>query len=179
VAESKESHDSELSQAFSMSTNQPGRSLQEQHFRWPLSKAPRLSAAQSHSISLSEFLSAKREHRLPNYSVRNEVRDGLGFYTVAASQLAQRQLAATVFIITDRAEGACSEWRIVSFVAAVQELASCGMEIGRTRVRIPDFRITAGRSEKRVSGFARDASSPALNPPMFHSPSPRAHVRID
>jgi len=58
-------------------------------------------------ISLSEFLNSKREHRrLPNNSVVLTFEDGFeDFYTVAARQLAQRQLAATVFVITDRADG--------------------------------------------------------------------------
>lgn len=84
-------------------------------------------------ISLSEFLKARREsRRLPNYSVVLTFEDGFeDFYTVAASQLGQRQLAATVFVITDRADRRLPpngesflSWR------QVQELESSGIEVG-------------------------------------------------
>ena len=84
-------------------------------------------------VSLNDFLRAKREgRRLPNYSVVLTFEDGFqDFYTVAAGELARRQLAATVFVITDRAYGrlppngeAFLSWQ------QVQELALSGIEIG-------------------------------------------------
>jgi peptidoglycan/xylan/chitin deacetylase (PgdA/CDA1 family) len=84
-------------------------------------------------ISLSDFLSARREQRrLPNYSVVLTFEDGFqDFYTVAASPLARRQLPATVFIITDRAYGRLPP-NGESFLSweEVRELASSGIEIG-------------------------------------------------
>ena len=104
-------------------------------------------------ISLSEFLSAKHEHRrLPNYSVVLTFEDGFeDFYTVAASQLAQRQLAATVFIITDRADRRLPP-NGESFLSwqQVQELASCGMEIGShtcSHPRLPELPLEEVRRE--------------------------------
>jgi peptidoglycan/xylan/chitin deacetylase (PgdA/CDA1 family) len=84
-------------------------------------------------VSLSEFLAAKRKHRrLPNYSVVLTFEDGFqDFHRVAAGQLAQRQLAATVFVITDRAYGRLPP-NGESFLTwhEIQELALAGTGIG-------------------------------------------------
>ena len=104
-------------------------------------------------VSLSEFLNAKREHRrLPNYSVVLTFEDGFeDFYTVAAGQLGQRQLAATVFVITDRADGRLPpngesflSWR------QVKELKSSGIEIGShtcSHPRLPELPMEEVRRE--------------------------------
>lgn len=96
-------------------------------------------------ISLSDFLSARREsRRLPDYSVVLTFEDGFeDFYTVAAAQLAQRRLPATAFIITDRAYGrlppngeAFLSW------GQIRELALAGIEIGShtcSHPRLPDL----------------------------------------
>jgi peptidoglycan/xylan/chitin deacetylase (PgdA/CDA1 family) len=96
-------------------------------------------------ISLSDFLSARREHRrLPNYSVVLTFEDGFeDFYTVAAGQLAQRRLPSTVFIITDRAYGRLPP-NGESFLSweQIRELASAGVEIGShtcSHPRLPDL----------------------------------------
>jgi peptidoglycan/xylan/chitin deacetylase (PgdA/CDA1 family) len=119
-------------------------------------------------ISLSEFLNAKREHlRLPNYSVVLTFEDGFeDFYTVAASQLAQRKLAATVFIITDRADGRLPP-NGESFLSwqQVQELASCGIEIGShtcSHPRLPELPLEEVRRELADS---RATIIAQLNPP--------------
>src|SRR5438034_1275397 len=56
-------------------------------------------------ISLSEFIAARRANRqLPDYSIVLTFDDGFeDFSSVVAPQLRQRELPATVFIITDRA----------------------------------------------------------------------------
>ena len=84
-------------------------------------------------ISLSEFLSARREgRRLPNYSLVLMFDDGFeDFFTVAADELARRNLPATVFIITDRADGhfAAKDAPPLSW-KQVQELAARGFQVG-------------------------------------------------
>ena len=54
-------------------------------------------------VTLAQFIAATREgRRLPDYSVVLTFEDGFrDFHTVAAPQLEQRQLRATVFVITD------------------------------------------------------------------------------
>ncbi len=96
-------------------------------------------------IALSDFLSAKRENRpLPNYSVVLTFEDGFqDFYTVAAGQLAQRCLPATVFIITDRAYGRLPP-NGESFLSweQIRELARSGTEIGShtcSHPKLPDL----------------------------------------
>ena len=96
-------------------------------------------------ITLSEFLSAKRENRrLPNYSLVLTFEDGFeDFYSVAAGQLAQRRLPATVFIITDRAYGRLPP-NGESFLSweQIRELSLAGIEIGShtcSHPRLPDL----------------------------------------
>ena len=58
-----------------------------------------------HVIPLSDYLAAQRDERsLPDYSVVLTFDDGFrNFLTVAASLLAQYEMPATVFLVTDRA----------------------------------------------------------------------------
>jgi peptidoglycan/xylan/chitin deacetylase (PgdA/CDA1 family) len=84
-------------------------------------------------VSLSEYLQASRNKlKLPDYSVVLTFDDGFeDFYSVVAPHLFQRELPATVFIITDRAFG-----RFVpkgeSFLnwEQIRELSASGIEIG-------------------------------------------------
>lgn len=84
-------------------------------------------------VSLKEFQEATRDRRaLPDYSVVLTFDDGFeDFYKVAAPHLGQRKLPATVFVITDRADG-----RFVpngeSFLSwdEIRELAASGIDIG-------------------------------------------------
>src|SRR5258707_2597018 len=114
-----------------------------------------LDYLQHHStvISLDDFLRAKREHRrLPNYSVVLTFEDGFeDFYTVVASQLRQRQLAATVFVITYRADGRLPP-NGESFLSwqQVEELALSGLEVGShtcSHPRLPDLTSEEVRRE--------------------------------
>lgn len=96
-------------------------------------------------ITLSDFLRAKRENRrLPSYSVVLTFEDGFeDFYSVAAGQLAQRRLPATVFIITDRAYGRLPP-NGESFLSweQIRELSLAGIEIGShtcSHPRLPDL----------------------------------------
>ena len=96
-------------------------------------------------ISLADFITARRENRrLPNHSVVLTFEDGFqDFYTVAARQLAQRRLPATVFIITDRAYGRLPP-NGESFLSweQIHELATSGIEIGShtcSHPRLPDL----------------------------------------
>ena len=86
-----------------------------------------------HVVSLAEFLKARRErHALPDYSVVLTFDDGFeDFYKVVASHLGQRKLPATVFVITDRADGRCVP-NGESFLSwdEIRELASSGIDIG-------------------------------------------------
>jgi peptidoglycan/xylan/chitin deacetylase (PgdA/CDA1 family) len=84
-------------------------------------------------ISLSEYVAARRANRrLPDYSIVLTFDDGFeDFYSVVAPQLRQREIPATVFVITDRAFG-----RFVpsgeSFLNwdQIKELAVGGIEVG-------------------------------------------------
>jgi peptidoglycan/xylan/chitin deacetylase (PgdA/CDA1 family) len=96
-------------------------------------------------ISLKEFVRARRERKpLPDYSIVLTFEDGFeDFYTVAARQLAQRQLPATAFVITDRAYGRLPP-NGESFLSwdQIRELASAGVEIGShtcSHPRLPDL----------------------------------------
>jgi peptidoglycan/xylan/chitin deacetylase (PgdA/CDA1 family) len=59
-----------------------------------------------HFISLEEYVLARRQgHQLPNYSVLLTFDDGFrNFLTVAAPLLSERQIPATVFLITGNAD---------------------------------------------------------------------------
>jgi peptidoglycan/xylan/chitin deacetylase (PgdA/CDA1 family) len=85
-------------------------------------------------VSLAEFLRARQENRrLPNYSVVLTFEDGFrDFYTVAAAPLRQRCLAATVFVITDRAASGSLPVNGEYFLSwqEIRELALSGIEIG-------------------------------------------------
>jgi len=98
-------------------------------------------------VSLSEFQKAKRENRvLPDYSVVLTFDDGFeDFYKVAAPHIGRRKLPATVFVITDRADG-----RFVpdgeSFLSwdEIKELSSSGIDIGShtcSHPRLPDLSL--------------------------------------
>jgi peptidoglycan/xylan/chitin deacetylase (PgdA/CDA1 family) len=96
-------------------------------------------------ISLGDFLGHVREgRRLPDYSVVLTFDDGFeDFYTVAARELAERRLPATVFVITDNAHGRLPP-NGESFLswAQVRELALSGIEVGShtcTHPRLPDL----------------------------------------
>jgi len=84
-------------------------------------------------ISLNEFVKARRDHRrLPDYSVVLTFDDGFeDFFTVAAGHLAQRNLPATIFVITDRADGSLPP-NGESFLSwqEVQKLAASGTQVG-------------------------------------------------
>jgi len=104
-------------------------------------------------ISLSEFLKAKHENlRLPDYSVVLTFEDGFeDFYTVAARQFAERNLAAAVFVITDRAYGHLPP-NGESFLSweQIQELALSGIEIGShtcSHPRLPDIPLEEVKKE--------------------------------
>lgn len=118
-------------------------------------------------ISLREFLVARREHRrLPNYSVVLTFEDGFeDFYTVAAGQLTQRQLAATVFVITDRADGRLPA-NGESFLSwqQVQELASSGMEIGSHTCSHPRLPELPPEEVRRELADSRAAIMAHVNP---------------
>ena len=118
-------------------------------------------------VSLEDFLRARREHRhLPNYSVVLTFEDGFeDFYTVAAAQLTERQLPATVFVITDRAGGrlppngeAFLSWQ------QVRELALSGIEIGShtcSHRRLPELPL---EEIKRELAESRAAILDHVNP---------------
>jgi peptidoglycan/xylan/chitin deacetylase (PgdA/CDA1 family) len=84
-------------------------------------------------VSLPEFQKATRERRaLPNYSVVLTFDDGFeDFYKVVAPHLDRRKLPATVFVITDRADG-CVVSNGESFLSwgKIRKLASSGIDIG-------------------------------------------------
>ena len=84
-------------------------------------------------VSLPEFQKARREKRvLPDYSVVLTFDDGFeDFYKVAAAHLGRRKLPATVFVITDRADGSFVS-NGESFLSwnEIRELASSGIDIG-------------------------------------------------
>ncbi len=84
-------------------------------------------------ISLNEFVKARRDHRpLPDYSVVLTFDDGFeDFFTVAAGHLAERNLPATVFVITDRADGSLPP-NGESFLSwqEVQKLAASDTHVG-------------------------------------------------
>jgi len=111
-------------------------------------------------VSLSDFLTAKREHRrLPNHSVVLTFEDGFeDFYTVAAGELARRHLVSTVFLITDRAYGRLPP-NGESFLSwqQVQELALSGIEIGShtcSHRRLPELpleEVTRELADSRVA----------------------------
>jgi peptidoglycan/xylan/chitin deacetylase (PgdA/CDA1 family) len=104
-------------------------------------------------ISLSDYVAARRANRaLPDYSIILTFDDGFeDFYSVAAPQLRQRKLPATVFVITDRAFG-----RFVpngeSFLnwQQIRELAAAGIEIGShscSHVPLPELSLEEAAKE--------------------------------
>jgi peptidoglycan/xylan/chitin deacetylase (PgdA/CDA1 family) len=108
-------------------------------------------------VSLSEYVAARRANRrLPDYSIILTFDDGFeDFYSVAAPQLKQRKLPATVFIITDRAFG-----RFIpngeSFLSwdQIKELAAVGIEIGShscSHVPLPELSLDEVTKELRDS----------------------------
>jgi peptidoglycan/xylan/chitin deacetylase (PgdA/CDA1 family) len=106
-------------------------------------------------ISLSQYVDARRNNRrLPNRSVVLTFDDGFeDFYTVAAPHLRQRQLPATVFIITERAFGrsvpqgeSCLSWD------QIRELAAAGIEIGsHTCSHVPLSELSLEEVTKELS----------------------------
>ena len=111
-------------------------------------------------VSLDEFLKARSENRrLPNNSVVLTFEDGFeDFYSVAAGPLKRRQLSATVFVITDRADGRLPP-NGESFLswAQVRELAESGFEIGShtcSHPRLPDLPLEEVRRELAESRAA-------------------------
>ena len=111
-------------------------------------------------ISLGDFLQARREHRrLPNYAVVLTFEDGFeDFYSVAAGPLAQRQLPATVFVITDRAYGRLPP-NGESFLTwqQVRDLARSGLDIGShtcSHPRLPELPLDEVRRELEDSRVA-------------------------
>jgi len=84
-------------------------------------------------VSLSEYLAARHEkRRLPDYSVVLTFDDGFeDFYAVAAPHIREGKIPATVFVITE-----CAEGRFIpngeSFLnwSEIQELASQGVDVG-------------------------------------------------
>ena len=84
-------------------------------------------------VSLSDYLAARREkRRLPDKSVVLTFDDGFeDFFAVVAPQLRERKLPATVFVITERAEGKFIP-NGESFLnwSEIQALAAQGVDIG-------------------------------------------------
>lgn len=84
-------------------------------------------------VSLSQYVNARRNNlRLPDRSVVLTFDDGFeDFYTVAAPHLNQRQLPATIFIITGHPSGQFVP-NGESFLSwdQIRELAAAGIEIG-------------------------------------------------
>ncbi len=80
----------------------------KQHIPLPLFQAHLDYLSRNHNVvSLSEFIQAKSAGRqLPDYTVVLTFEDGmLDFHSVAAPQLERRGFPATVFVITDFANG--------------------------------------------------------------------------
>lgn len=96
-----------------------------------------------HVASLAEFCQSRKENRpLPNYSVLLTFDDGFeDFYSVAAPQLAQRNLPGTIFVITDRASKLLPP-NGESFLTwdQIEELASRGITIGSHTCSHPKLR---------------------------------------
>jgi peptidoglycan/xylan/chitin deacetylase (PgdA/CDA1 family) len=94
-------------------------------------------------ISLTEFNQSRRENRaLPDYSVVLTFDDGFeDFYSVAAPQLAQRGLPATIFVITDRASNLLPP-NGESFLTweEIKTLSSAGVTIGSHTCSHPNLR---------------------------------------
>lgn len=104
-------------------------------------------------ISLVDFLQARRENRrLPDYSVVLTFDDGFSdFSTLVTGTLAQRQLPATVFVITERTYGRLPP-NGESFLSwpDVQELAASGIQVGShtcTHPRLLDLPLDEVRKE--------------------------------
>lgn len=106
-----------------------------------------------HVITLSDYVAARRAKRaLPDYSIILTFDDGFeDFHSVVAPQLRQRNLPATVFVITDRAFG-----RFVpngeSFLDwdQIKELAEAGIEIGShscSHVPLPELSLKEAAKE--------------------------------
>src|SRR5438067_2217679 len=113
-----------------------------------------------HVVSLSEFQEAARSQRaLPDYSVVITFDDGFeDFYKVVAPHLGRRKLPATVFVITDRADGR-SEPNGESFLtwAEIRELASSGIDIGShtcSHPYLPDLSVSDAAKELSESHAA-------------------------
>lgn len=94
-------------------------------------------------VSLAEFCQSRKENRsLPNYSVVLTFDDGFeDFYSVATPQLAQRQLPATIFVITDRASKLLPP-NGEKFLTwdEIKELAAAGITIGSHTCSHPNLR---------------------------------------
>jgi len=116
--------------------------------------------AHYHVISLSEFQRARSENRgLQDYTVVLIFDDGFqDFATVAAPHLIRRNLPATVFVITDRADGTLPpngesflNWEEIS------DLAKAGVAIGshtcahRHLIELPLPEVIRELSESRAA----------------------------
>src|SRR5687768_14070871 len=106
-----------------------------------------------HVISLDHFLRALRNnHRLPNYSIILTFDDGFhDFFSLVATQLTERQLPATVFMITGRADGSLPP-NGESFLSwqEVEQLSRAGIQIGShtcSHPRLPDLSLDEVRRE--------------------------------
>lgn len=137
-------------------------------------------------ISLRDFLSARRKHReLPNYSVVLTFEDGFqDFYTVAAGQLAQRQLDATVFVITDKVDGRYPP-NGESFLSwpQVEELARSGVEVGShtcSHPKLPELSLDEVRRELADSRTAIMAHIEQVEVPLSypHGRTSRSIIRL-
>lgn len=104
-------------------------------------------------ITLDHFLRALRnKHRLPDYSIVLTFDDGFhDFFSVAAKELTERQLPATVFMITGRADSSLPP-NGESFLSwqDVEQLARSGIQVGShtcSHARLPDLSLDEVRRE--------------------------------
>lgn len=121
-----------------------------------------------HVISLTEFCQSRKENRpLPNYSAVLAFDDGFeDFYSVAAPQLAQRNLPGTIFVITDRASKLLPP-NGESFLTwdQIEELAARGITIGSHTCSHPELRnlpideVARELSESRLAILTHVAQS--------------------
>ncbi|MEO8433514.1 MAG: polysaccharide deacetylase family protein [Pyrinomonadaceae bacterium] len=104
-------------------------------------------------IPLDHFLRALRnKQRLPDYSIVLTFDDGFhDFFSVAAKELSERQLPATVFIITGRADSTLPP-NGESFLSwqEVEQLTRSGIQVGShtcSHPRLPDLSLAEVRRE--------------------------------